>query len=250
MTRVIALVNQKGGVGKTTTTINVGAGLSRAGKKVLLIDMDPQGSLTIGVGIDTSKLWATTYEVITGEAAASKAIRRGSIDVIPADIRLSGAELELSGVTGRELVLRQAIQDILPSYDYVLLDCPPSLGLITINTLAAAQEIYVPLQAEFLALNGMAQLMSTFKTVKKRLNPQLEIGGIVITHYDKRKKLNQEVLERIREYFPEKVFETLIRSNVSVAEAPGFGQDIFTYKPDSNGAEDYGNLCVEILERG
>lgn len=249
MTRIIALVNQKGGVGKTTSTINIGAALAKAGKRVLLVDLDPQGNLTVSLGIMAHELEATLYEVLTGAFTAVQATIKKNYDVIPADIRLSGAELELSSQPGREMILKEALQPIQANYDYILIDCPPSLGLITLNGLTAAQEIFIPLQAEFLALNGMAQLLKTIGAVQKRLNPQLNISGIITTLYDSRKNLNKEVLEKIQEYFPEKAFKSLIRDNVALAEAPSFGKDIFEYRPDSNGAEDYKNLSSEIIKQ-
>lgn len=247
MARIIALVNQKGGVGKTTSTINIGAALARAGKRVLLVDLDPQGNLTVSLGITAHELTATLYELLKGDVNAPQTIIKGQYDVIPADIRLSGAELELSSQPGREMILKEALQPIQANYDYILIDCPPSLGLITLNGLTAAQEIFIPLQAEFLALNGMAQLLKTIDAVQKRLNPQLDISGIITTLYDSRKNLNKEVLEKIQQYFPDKAFKTLIRDNVALAEAPSFGKDIFEYRADSNGAEDYKRLSKEII---
>jgi chromosome partitioning protein len=249
MARVIALVNQKGGVGKTTSTINVGAALHRAGKRVLMVDLDPQGNLTVSVGIEAYNLESTIFEVLKGDRKITEATVKRGYDVVPADIRLSGADMELSAVPGREMLLKEALQQVASKYDYILIDCPPSLGLITLNGLTAAQEIFIPLQAEFLALNGMAQLLNTVKAVQKRLNPQLEVTGIITTLYDSRKNLNKEVLEKIQQYFPNKTFKTLIRDNVALAEAPSFGQDIFEYRPDSAGAKDYAALCEEIISQ-
>lgn len=245
--RIIALVNQKGGVGKTTSAINIGAGLHRTGKKVLMVDLDPQGNLTVGVGIQAHKLEYTVFETLKGECTAEKAIVNHGYDVLPSDIRLSGADMELSSVPGREMLLKEALNPIKQNYDYILLDCPPNLGLIPLNGLTAANEIFIPLQAEFLALNGMAQLLNTVRAVKKRLNPQIEVTGIITTLYDGRKNLNKEVLEKIQSYFADKVFTTFIRDNVALAEAPSFGKTIYEYKPDSNGAEDYTALCAEII---
>lgn len=249
MARIIALVNQKGGVGKTTSTINIGAGLHRAGKRVLMVDLDPQGNLTVSVGVEAHTLDYTVFEVLKGDAEPQAAIVKRGYDIIPADIRLGGADMELSAVPGREMLLKEAFAPIAENYDYILIDCPPSLGLITLNGLTAAREIFIPLQAEFLALNGMAQLLNTVKAVQKRLNPQLDITGIIATLYDGRKNLNKEVLEKIRQYFPNKTFATLIRDNIALAEAPSFGQDIYEYKPDSKGAEDYTALCDEIIKQ-
>lgn len=249
MARIIALVNQKGGVGKTTSTINIGAGLHKAGKRVLMVDLDPQGNLTVSVGIEAHNVPLTVFELLKGECETQEAITVRGYDVLPADIRLSGADMELSGVPGREMLLKEALAQIAGNYDYILIDCPPSLGLITLNGLTAANEIFIPLQAEFLALNGMAQLLTTVKAVQKRLNPQFDITGIVVTLYDSRKNLNKEVLEKIRQYFPDKTFTTLIRDNIALAEAPSFGQDIYEYKADSKGAEDYKALCAEIIKQ-
>jgi len=249
MARIIALVNQKGGVGKTTSTINIGAGLQKAGKSVLLVDIDPQGNLTVSLGIEAYKISNTIFELLKGECETKEAIVNLGYDVLPADIRLSGADMELSSIPGREMLLKESLAHVSANYDYILIDCPPSLGLITLNGLTAANEIFIPLQAEFLALNGMSQLLNTVKAVQKRLNPKLDVTGIIVTLYDSRKNLNKEVLEKIQQYFPDKAFSTLIRDNIALAEAPSFGKDIYEYKPNSNGAEDYKALCAEILNR-
>ena len=249
MARIIALANQKGGVGKTTSTINIGAGLHKAGKRVLMVDLDPQGNLTVSVGIQAHELELTMFEVLKSDCGIHNAIIKRGYDVLPADIRLSGADMELNGIPGREMLLKDALAHIAAEYDYILIDCPPSLGLITLNGLTAANEIFIPLQAEFLALNGMSQLINTVKAVQKRLNPQLGITGIVVTLYDGRKNLNKEVLEKIRQYFPNKTFSTLIRDNIALAEAPSHGKDIFEYRADSTGAADYKALCGEIIKQ-
>lgn len=251
MTRIIAFLNQKGGVAKTTSTINIGAGLANKGKRVLLIDLDPQGNLTASLGIPAHELDNTVHELLTdGRGVQEAAVRaQGGYEVIPADIRLSGAELELSSQPGREMILKEALQPVINQYDYILMDCPPSLTLLTLNGMTAAKEIFIPLQTEFLALHGMGQLLKTVETVKKRLNPDLKITGIITTFYDSRKTLNREVVEKIQSYFPDKLFETRIRNNVSLAEAPGYGMDIFQYKSDSNGAADYTLLCDEVISQ-
>jgi chromosome partitioning protein len=250
MTRIIALVNQKGGVGKTTSTINIGAGLTRHKKKVLLVDLDPQANLTYSLGIDAHNLEDTIYEVLKSEIDAKDAIiSKNGYDIIPASINLSGAEIELSGAAGRELLLKEAFSDVIKQYDYILLDCPPSLGLLTLNGLTTATEVYIPLQTEFLALHGMSKLLQTIDVIKRRLNNKLRITGIIGTLYDKRKKLNQEVISKIKEHFSDKLFNTLIRDNISLAEAPSYGQDIITYKKDSNGAIDYLALSKEIINQ-
>ena len=245
----IALINQKGGVGKTTSTINLGAGLSMLGKSVLLVDLDPQAHLTYGLGIQAHELDYTVYEVLKGEIPAAEAIvRRDGLEVLPSSLSLSAAEIELSGMAGREFLLKEALAE-LPPRDFVLLDCPPSLGLLTLNALTAAQEVFIPLQTEFLALQGMSKLIDTVNVVKKRLNPDLTISGIIGTQFDGRKNLNREVVEKIREYFADKFFETIIHDNVALAEAPSYGQTIFEYRPDCRGAQDYLALSREAVAR-
>lgn len=246
--RIIALVNQKGGVGKTTSTVSIGAGLSALGKKVLLVDLDPQANLTSSLGIQPEDLENTIYELLKGDASLQDTIvRKNGYAVIPSSLGLSGAEMELSGTAGRELLLKESLTPDVHEFDYILLDCPPSLGLLTLNALTTAQEVFIPLQTEYLAMKGMSQLLQTITLIKKRLNGDLEITGIIGTLFDKRKRLNNEVLDGVRKHFGAKVFNSLIRDNVSLAEAPSFGQDIFTYKNDSNGAEDYLALCKEIV---
>ena len=246
----IAFINQKGGVGKTTCAMNIGAGLTMLGKKILLIDLDPQAHLTYSLGIKAHDLTATVYELLKGTNKAEKVIiKRNGIDLIPSSLELSGAEIEFSGIAGREFLLQEALNGI-HNYNYILIDCPPSLGLLTLNALTTAQEVYIPLQTEFLSLQGMSKLLSTIDIVKKRLNKDIEITGIIATRFDNRKNLNREVVEKIIEYFGSRVFKTLVRDNVSLAEAPSYGQTIFEYKPSSYGAKDYLNLCREIIKRG
>jgi len=248
MTRIIAVVNQKGGVGKTTSAINIGAGLRRKGRRVLLADLDPQGSLSVSVGVEAHLAECTVYEVLKGKCAARNAIvKMPDYDVLPADIRLSGAEFELGSVPGRELLLKEALGLISGNYDYILIDCPPSLGFTTLNGLTAANEVFIPLQAEFLAMYGMTQLIDVMNSVRKRLNPTLEITGIIVTLYDQRKTLNKDVWSKILLHFPDKVFATRIRANVALAEAPSHGENIYRYKADTNGAQDYLSLCAEII---
>ena len=247
----ITFINQKGGVGKTTTCLNVGAALSRSGYKVLLIDMDAQGNLTASAGIkDLTDETPTVYEVLNGKADINDAIRAGQYDLLPTDLRLSGAEIELASVPGRDVLLKEALQEIRAEYDYILIDCPPSLSIITLMALAASDYVIIPVQAQILPLNGMAQLLNTIRLVQKRLNDGLQIMGAVVTMYDSRKTLNREVLEYIEKTFPGKVFETKISNNVSLAEAPAFGKDVFAYKPDCKGAAQYEALKNEIIERG
>jgi chromosome partitioning protein len=249
--RIVSLVNQKGGVGKTTSTKNIGAGLTNLGYAVLLIDLDPQASLTYSLGIPAHELSRTIYEVLKEEVKAEEVIiLKYGLHIIPASLSLSGAEIELSGIAGRELLLKEVLENIIKNYDYILIDCPPSLNLLTLNALTVAEEVFIPLQTEFLAMQGMTKLIDTINIVKKRFNKELDITGIIGTRFDSRKNLNREVVEKIKEYFKDKLFNTLIRDNIALAEAPGFGQDIFTYKKDSYGAEDYLALCKEIIKRG
>ncbi|MEA1939109.1 MAG: ParA family protein [Candidatus Caldatribacteriota bacterium] len=248
--KIIALINQKGGVGKTTCAINIGAGLNKLNKRVLLIDLDPQAHLTYSLGIPAHEQKNTVYELLKNKIKAKKTIiNRNGIDLIPSSLNLSGAEIEFSGIAGREFLLRESLEGI-KKYDYVLIDCPPSLGLLTLNALTTAQEIYIPLQTEFLALQGMSKLLETINIVKKRLNKNIEIAGIIATRFDHRKNLNKEVVEKIENYFGNRLFNTFIRDNVSLAEAPSFGQTIFEYKSNSYGSKDYLSLCKEIVKRG
>lgn len=251
MTRIIAFVNQKGGVAKTTSAVNIGAGLAIKDKRVLLIDLDPQGNLTASLGINVIDLDHTIYEVLKGDCTISQATVsvNHSYHVVPSDIRLSGAEIELGGQAGREMILKEALAPVVGRYDYILIDCPPSLSLLTLNALTAAKEMFIPLQTEYLALHGMAQLIKTTEIVKSRLNPELEITGIIGTLYDRRKSLNRDVIKKIKAYFPDKLFKTHIRNNVAIAEAQGFGIDIFQYKPKSNGASDYESLVNEVIKQ-
>jgi len=247
--RTIALINQKGGVGKTTTTVNIGAGLAALGKNVLLIDLDPQANLTISMGLKIEEQKNTVYDLLKGTANLKETIvHQGNIDIIPSTLDLAGAEIGLSGVPGREVLLKEQVSKA-SGYDYILIDCPPSLGLLTLNALTTCKEVFIPLAAEYLALQGMSQLLKTIDLVKNRLNTELETTGIIITRYDQRKNLSKEVVASIQEKFERILFKTLIRENVSLAEAPSHGQTIFDYSKTSNGAEDYKNLCNEITAK-
>lgn len=252
--KTIVFTNQKGGVGKTTSAVNSGAALALKGKKVLLVDLDPQAALTTSLGVKAHELDKTIYEVFKGTVSINDALieleRPGkNIWLLPSSLTFSAAETEFSGEAGREFLLKESIQQLDQEFDYILLDCPPSLGILTINGFTAADEVYIPLQTEFLPLHGMTQLMQVYGVVQKRLNPDLQVTGIIGTMYDARKRLNRQVIDKIRSYFGDKLFNTMIRTNVSLAEAPSFGQDIFTYNQDSPGAEDYSALADEILQR-
>lgn len=250
---ILSFINQKGGAGKTTTALNVGAALTKKGYRVLLIDLDPQGNLTTAAGFQPQEVAEvpTVYEVLRGDVSINDAIRStaGGYDVLPTDIRQSGADIELSVVTGRDFLLREAIGEITTEYEYILLDCPPSLSIITVMALTACNEAIIPVQGQYYALQGTRQLMNTFSMIKKRTNPDIELCGVVVTIYDGRKNLDRDVLESVRAAFGEKVFATQIRNNVTLAEAPAFGKDVFSYKPDSIGAADYMALTDEIIKR-
>lgn len=250
MGKIICTANQKGGVGKTTTVVNLGMGLKSHGKSILLVDLDPQANLTSSIGMKNRSFESTVYDLLKGEAGLEETvIVHQGVHVIPSSIELSGAEIELSTVPGRELLLKEALTGVTGRYDAVLIDCPPSLGLLTLNALTAAQQLLIPIQPEYLSLEGVRMLLSTVEIVRKRLNKSLELSGVIVTMYDSRQNLDREVKETIREHFKEKVFKTLIRKNVALAEAPGFGRDIYQYKPDSVGARDYTELCREIIRR-
>lgn len=246
--RIICLSNHKGGVAKTCSAANIGAGLSRLGKRCLLIDLDPQANLSLSFGIRDSE--KTIYGALKGEHGLKQTIIPiyENLDIVPSTLDLSGVEIELSSEAGREVILKELIDPLKANYDYIILDCPPSLGLLTINALTASQDVFIPLQAQFLALQGLAKLTDVIEKIKKRLNKELEIGGVVITQYDHRKILNRDVAGTIQEHFGDRVFKTVIRENVALAEAPSSGKDIFHYNPNSHGAKDYLALCKEIVE--
>lgn len=243
---IIAFVNQKGGVAKTTTCLNVGAGLSFCGFKCLLVDLDPQGNLSTSLGLTPGDDDLTTYEVLKG-SDINQAIKPGKYDVLPTDIRLSGAELELASTAGRDFLLKEALENLKTKYDYILIDCAPSLNILTLMALTASNEIYVPVKADYLGLNGIAQLLETVDLVKKRLNTKLKIGGVILTFYDSRRGLDQEVIESLRKKFGDIVFKTAISNNIKLAEAPSHYKDIFTYAPNCNGAQQYKALVDEII---
>lgn len=246
--KTIALTNQKGGVGKTTTTINLGAGLAKLGKKVLLIDLDPQANLTYSLRTHSHRLEKTIYHALRGGVDINEIIvEHNGFDFVPSSLELSGAELELASEPAREGLLKNAIKQIkAQDYDYVLIDCPPNLGLLTLNAFTAVEDIFIVLQSEYLALHGLSKLLDLVKVVQQRLNNKLEVGGIICTMYDSRKNLNKEVVGHINDYFGPKVFKTIIRDNVALAEAPSHHKTIFEYDGNCAGAQDYFALAKEI----
>jgi chromosome partitioning protein len=247
MGKVLSISNHKGGVGKTTSAINIGAGLNKLGKKVLLIDLDPQANLSQSLGLTNQD--KTIYGALKGDYKLEPIMVLKGLDVIPSTLDLSGAEIELSSEPGREYILKELIEDIRNDYDYIIIDSPPSLGLLTINSFTAADEILIPLQAQFLAMQGLAKLVEVVEKIKSRLNKELKMGGVFITQYDGRKVLNRDVVETINAHFKSEVFKTKIRDNIALAEAPAQGLDIFRYNAKSNGAEDYMDLAQEIIKR-
>jgi chromosome partitioning protein len=253
MSRVIAIANQKGGVGKTTTAINLGASLAVAEQRTLVVDIDPQGNATSGLGLDARQDRPTVYDVLMGGASAEEAALKGVhfpfLDLIPSTRDLVGAEIELVQAEQRETVLRRALSSVRDAYDYVLVDCPPSLGLLTLNTLTAADSVLIPIQCEFYALEGLSQLLNTIRLVQRGLNTGLDIEGVLLTMYDRRLNLSRQVAAEAREYFGAKVYRTAIPRNVRLAEAPSFGQPIVLYDVLSQGAQAYLALAKEIMAR-
>lgn len=247
--KVICFSNHKGGVGKTCSTCNIGAGLANRGKKVLLIDLDPQANLSLSLGV--TDVDQSIYEVLLNETTIKEVIigLSENIDLIPSSLDLAGAEIELAAEAGREMILREAIAPLLSKYEFILIDCAPTIGLLTTNALTAASEVYIPLQAQYLSLQGITKLTEVINKIKARLNKKLKLGGVFLTQYDGRKVLNRDIADAIQEHFKSLVFQTKIRDNIALAEAPGRGQDIFRYNPKSNGAKDYDSLCNEIMKK-
>lgn len=252
MGKIISIINQKGGVGKTTTAVNLAAYLADSGHRTLLVDEDAQGNATSGLSMDTSRFDATLYDVLIDGVPAEEAAYRTEVkklSLLPASIDLAGAEVEMVDIPDREILLRRVLAPLRDRYDYILIDCPPSLGLMTVNALTAADMVLIPIQAEFYALEGLSQLMKTVQAVKKRLNPELELLGILVTMYDGRTNLAVQVSEEVKKYFGKKVFKTMIPRAVKLSEAPSFGEPIVRYAPKSKGAAAYKSLCQEVLKR-
>ncbi|WIV12589.1 AAA family ATPase [Proteiniborus sp. MB09-C3] len=251
MGKIIAVFNQKGGVGKTTTNVNLSACLASLGKKILVIDIDPQGNTTSGVGIDKGSIELSIYDVLINEVKVKEVIIATStdnLDIVPSNTELAGAEIELTENKNRELTLKNAIESIKDDYDFVFIDCPPSLGLLTINALVASDSVVIPIQCEYYALEGVSQLMNTIKLVKSSLNPNLDIEGVVLSMFDGRTNLSIQVVDEVKKYFRGKVYTSIIPRNVRLAEAPSHGLSIIEYDPKSKGAEAYMELANEFLD--
>ncbi|MDO4514202.1 MAG: AAA family ATPase [Lachnospiraceae bacterium] len=252
MGQIIAIANQKGGVGKTTTAINLSASLAALGKKVLVIDTDPQGNTTSGFGVEKNDLENTIYEMILGECSIQDCMIKNVVEgvsILPANVNLAAAEIELIGVDKKDFILKNEIDYIKDSYDFILIDCPPSLNTLTINAMTAANSVLVPIQCEYYALEGLSQLIHTINLIKERLNPDLDIDGVVFTMYDSRTNLSMQVVENVKSHLNQHVYETMIPRNIRLAEAPSFGQPINQYDPKSTGAESYMSLAKEVIER-
>ena len=252
MGRIIAIANQKGGVGKTTTAINLSACLAEKGKKVLSIDMDPQGNMTSGLGVDKDSVEKTVYDLIIGEAQIEEIICKDvleNLDVLPTNIDLSAAEIELIGIDNKEYIIKNEVDKVKDNYDFVIIDCPPSLSMLTINAMTTADSVLVPIQCEYYALEGLSQLIHTIELVKERLNSNLEIDGVVFTMYDARTNLSLQVVENVKDNLNQNIYKTIIPRNIRLAEAPSYGMPINQYDSKSSGAESYRLLADEVIER-
>ena len=255
MGRIIAIANQKGGVGKTTTSINLAAALAEKGKKVLVIDTDPQGNTTSGFGLDKNELENTIYELMIGECSVDEAINKNvvegleGLDIIPSNVNLAAVEIELIDADQKEYILKEAIEKVKDNYDFIIIDCPPSLSMLTINSMTTASTVLVPIQCEYYALEGLGQLVHTVNLVKDRLNPELEMEGVVFTMFDARTNLSLQVVENVKEHIEENVYKTIIPRNIRLAEAPSYGLPINLYEPKSAGAEAYRLLADEVIAR-
>jgi len=250
--QVFGVVNQKGGVGKSTTAVNLSAALGEAGQKVLLIDLDPQGNATSGFGLNKNERELCIYNALLGDTDIAEIIEPVEVEhvfVVPATIQLAGAEIELVSAMSRENRLKSIIGGIRDDFDYILVDCPPSLGLLTINALTAAEGLIIPIQCEYYALEGLSKLLDSVRLVKTHLNPSLEVFGVVMTMYDSRTRLASQVVQEVRDFFEDKVFKTLIPRTVRLSEAPSFGQPVITYDPSGKGAESYRSLAKEVMDR-
>ncbi|MCB1167870.1 MAG: ParA family protein [Leptospiraceae bacterium] len=253
MAEILAIANQKGGVGKTTTTINLAAYLGKKGQRVLIVDVDPQGNASSGLGLDIHKMDKTTYEVFLEEISLAESVVRTeteNVSVVPANVNLSGIEMDLLQMEAREYKLQAALKQVATNYDWVLIDCPPNLGILTLNALCAADGVVIPLQTEYYALEGLTQLMRVIGLVQQSLNPSLELKGVILTMYDQRTSLANQVVEDVREHFGNKVFQSVVPRNVKLSEAPSFGKSILAYAPDSAGARAYDELADEVLNNG
>ncbi|MBR1929488.1 MAG: ParA family protein [Paludibacteraceae bacterium] len=252
MTKIISIANQKGGVGKTTTAINLSAALAQAGKKVLLVDADPQANASSGLGIDIRKVENTIYECMVNQVPAKNAIQKTyqkDLFVLPSHIDLIGAEIEMINMENRELLLKNLLKPVANSYDYILIDCSPSLGVITVNCLTASDSVIIPVQCEYFALEGISKLLNTIKIIKSKLNPNLQIEGFLLTMYDNRLRLANQVYEEVRRHFQTLAFNTVIARNVRLSEAPSHGMSVMTYDPQSKGAQNYRELANELMNR-
>ncbi|HPZ06918.1 MAG TPA: AAA family ATPase [Candidatus Eremiobacteraeota bacterium] len=253
MEKIVAIANQKGGVGKSTTAVNLSACLTLEGKKVLLVDIDPQGNATSGLGIEKHKIKNCIYDVLVNQQPVEEVIKETQIEnlyIVPSTIRLAGAEVELVSRLAREAILLKSLKNLNSNYDYILLDCPPSLGILTMNSLTASDYVLIPIQCEFYALEGVRQLEDIIKMVKRHVNQNLEIGGVILTMFDPRTNLSHQVAEEVKNYFGPRVFKSIIPRNVRLSEAPSYGQPITVYAPNSKGAEAYMKLASEVLTIG